>query len=86
MQKKFLELTLRTQLKKYKNFKDVIDNNDGVTEVGKSDTFKFIDQPGLGEYRKDIIAAEFTYDQAHKLSLLLKTIDDSLIEIINILN
>lgn len=71
--------------KKYKNFKDVIENNKGVQEIGKSDTFKFIDQPGLGEFKKEIIGNEFTYDQAEKLANLLKVIDNSSLEIIDLL-
>lgn len=76
---------VKNTTKKYKNFKDVVENNSGVSEVGKSDMFKFIDQPGLGEYKKDILSNEFTYDQAEKLSLLLRSVDNSLIEIIDIL-
>lgn len=72
--------------KMYQNFIDVINNSSGVKELGKSDSFKFIDQSGLGDYKKDILNGEFTYDQAEKVSSLLKTVEEASLQLIEVLS
>ena len=80
------ETQVSVKHKKYANFKDVLNCDVGVVEHGKSDTFMFLDNHKLDDFRKDILAKEFYYDEASKMTKLLNTLDETQLEILSILN
>lgn len=80
------ETQVNVKQKKYANFKDVLNCDSGVVEHGKSDTFVFLDNPKLGDFRKDILSKELYYYEAVKISNLLNVLDEVQLEIISTLN
>lgn len=70
---------------KYKHFKDVIENNDGIVEIGTNPTYRFIEQPYLGDYKDLLINREFSKSDANQIASLLAKLNNLSTELLSII-
>jgi len=69
---------------KYKHFKDVIENNNGIVETGTNPTYRFIEQPYLGDYKELLLDREFSKAEANQIASLLAKLNNLSTELLSV--
>lgn len=69
----------------YKDFKEMLNNNVGIIEMGANPTYRFIDQANMGEYKDLVIGNEYTEAEAKSIASALAKLNAISTELLSII-